>query len=138
MTIHQSAYDESQGSPNLQALQDIQEAIGGQGLTSFARTAYTPVLSGSGGVEVDIPTGARIIDAHVICTNTNGGGTMTIKTGATVPVTISDAMTCAVNDTIARASTIDWTYGVVGADGIKIFANSDDDSGDVYITYVKT
>jgi hypothetical protein len=135
MTAHQSYEDASQGSPNLEALQYLQENWGRTEIGAASRVAKTSVISGSAGIAVDIPTGAKIIDAHVICTASNGSGSMTIKTAG--GTSISDAMACTTADAIARATTLDTTYTTVDADGIEIVANDDADSGDVYIHYMK-
>lgn len=138
MAAPSSAFDAGQGSPNLAALQYLQEQLTPSVINGLVHTAKVSIVTGgNAGVEADIPVGAEIIGISVICTRSNGSGTMTVKTGADTPVTISDAIACVTADVIAYAGTIDSTYSKVGSDGIKVFANGVSDAGDVYIQYVK-
>ncbi len=135
---HQSAYDESQGNPNIEVLQYLLENWKPGDISASLRKLTTVIdVDASAGIAVTLPAGAEIIDVLVQCQATVGGGTMQIKTGATVPSTISNAIACATNHAIARAGTIDDAYNVVGADGIKIFSNSASDRGTVTIFYKK-
>ena len=136
MTGPKSAFDASQGSPSLDALQYIQGQLTPSVIDALSRVCKTTV-SGSAGVEADIPMGAEIIGATVICKKSNGSGTMTIKTGADTPVAITDAITCDTDKGVDYAATIDDAYNIVGADGVKIFGNGAADYGDVYIYYLK-
>jgi hypothetical protein len=138
MTAHQSAFDESQGIPNLDAASFLQDNWTQENISASLRVAKTSIASTAvSGIAVDIPAGAKIIDAHVVCTSTNGSGTMQVKTGAASPAAITDAMDCNTEGAIDRAATIDDAYYVVGADGVKIFSNGALDRGDVYIEYIK-
>lgn len=136
MSNYKSAYDASQGQPNLDVLLYLQEQFPADVIASLPRVCKTTV-SGSAGVEADIPVGAEIIGATVICKKTNGSGTMTVKTGADSPVDITDAIACETDKAVDYAASIDDAYSVVGADGVKIFGNGAADYGDVYITYLK-
>jgi tRNA A37 threonylcarbamoyladenosine synthetase subunit TsaC/SUA5/YrdC len=139
MGEHQSAFDEGQGQPNLEALQYLADFLTPTVVSATLRTAKKSITAdATGGLAVsDIPVGAKIIDVHVVCTSANGSGTMTVKTGATVPAAITDAIDCTTDKAIDRAATIDDAYNVVGADGVKVFSNGADDRGDVYIMYMK-
>ena len=136
MTIHQSSTNEGQGSPNLEYFAYLQDNLGVAVVPRLRRVVKTSVASGTNGIAVNIPTGAKIMDAHVICTGESSNGTMQVKTGADSPDAISNAMICATNDAIVRAGTIDDTFSYVGADGIKVFAGQVGDVGDVYIHYL--
>jgi hypothetical protein len=136
MSQYKSDFDASQGSPNTSALQYLQEQLTPEVISSMELVCRT-VVSGSAGVEADIPMGAEIIGISVLCLKSNGSGTMTVKTNADTPVTISNAIACVTADVIAYAGTIDSTYQVVGADGISIFGNGTEDYGVVYIKYLK-
>jgi len=138
MTAHQSAFDESQGIPNLDASAFIQNNWTQSNISAALRVSKTSITATAvAGIAVDIPVGAKIIDAHVVCTSSNGSGTMQVKTGATSPSAITDAMDCNTEGAIDRAATIDDAYNLVGADGVKIFSNGALDRGDVYIEYIK-
>lgn len=134
MSKHQGAYDTSQGNPNLEVLQYLQDNWDADAISSAKRVVKTSVISGVAGITVDIATGATIIDAHVICTASNGSGSMTVKNGANA---ITNAMACTTQDALARAATIDSTYQIVGTSAITVVANGNADAGDVYITYTK-
>lgn len=127
------------GKPSLDTLQYLQDNWGSSEITASLRCAKVTIVTGGNvGVEADIPVGAEIVGAQVICTRSNGSGTMQIKTGADSPVTISDAIACETADAIDYAASIDTTYSVVGSDGIKVFANAAGDAGNIYIFYIKS
>jgi len=137
MTIHQSSDGSGQGSPNLGFLEWLQSMFGSTVIPTLLRTVKKSIITTAvAGIAVDIPIGAKIIDVRVICTTSNGSGSMQIKTGADTPVVISDAIACVTGDVLARAGTLDTTYTTVGTDGIKIFSNGASDKGDVYIDYI--
>jgi len=138
MSDHPRTFDESQGMPNLAALAYLQDNFGPDQIAATLRTVKKSITATAvAGLDVDIPVGAKIIDVHVVCTSTNGSGTVTVKTGATVPADITDAIACDTDKAIDRAVTIDDAYNVVGADGVKVFTNGAADRGDVYIAYLK-
>jgi len=137
MTIHQSAFDASQGSPNIEVLQYLQDNWGKDEISAALRVAKVSITaSGTAGVAAVIPVGAEILDVHCICKATVGSGSAQVRVGGAGAV-ISDALTMATNDALTRASSIDTTYNVVGSDGIEVVTNSDNDRGDVFITYKK-
>lgn len=135
MTKYVGDFDASQGSISFPALDYLIDQLPPATIHSLERVCKT-VVSGSAGVEADIPMGAEIIGVTVNCLKSNGSGTMTVKTGADTPVTISNAIACVTADVTAYAGTIDGTYAIVGADGIKIFGNGAADYGVVYIKYL--
>jgi hypothetical protein len=101
----------------------------GDNVTEFAVTA-----DATGALDITgIPYGARIVGVEVICTASNASGTLQLKTGATTPADITDAITCAVDTTKTYASTID--NEVVGADGVTVTANGAADRGIVRIIW---
>lgn len=137
MTKHQSYTDESQGSPNLEALQYLQDNWGASEINSAVRVAKVSITaSGTAGVAAVIPVGAEIVDVHNVCKATIGGGTAQVTVGGGGSA-ISDAMAFAVNDALTRASSIDTTFSIVGADGIEVVTNADTNLGDVFIFYKK-
>lgn len=135
-----SAFGSNAGAPNLGAMQRLQEELTPTVIDSLLRVEVvqiTSALSGTGGVSAEnIPQGAEIIDVVVHAKATVGSGTAQVKVGGG-GAAISDAITMAVEDALARASTIDQTYKTVGADGVEVVTNSDSDEGDVYIYYKK-
>lgn len=138
MSNYKSSFDAGQGEPNLGALQYLQEQFPPSVISKLAYVCKVEVTTGGNvGIEADIPVGAEIIGVTVVCTKTNGGGTMTVKTGATVPADISDAIACATDKAIDYAATLDDAYNIVGSDGVKVFANAAADAGNVYIHYIK-
>ena len=138
MANYKSNTDSSAGSPNLSALQYLQENWGQDEISAAVRVEKISVTaSGTSGVtSTDIPVGAEIIDCVLQATATSGGGTAQLSVGDG-GAAISDAMTCAVEDTIARASTIDQTYKVVTAVGVTVTTNGDSDTCDFYVYYKK-
>ena len=137
MTIHQNSFGENMGDPNLGALAYLQDNWGPSEISAAMRVAKAAVVPSGGNIEVDIPVGAEIFDVQVICTASNGSGTVTIKTNADTPVAITDAIACATVDAIDKATTIDTTYSKVTADGVIAVPNGNGDSGDVFISYKK-
>lgn len=135
MTRHQSYSDPSQGSPNLDAMQHLQDHYDVDSLQASLCVARTVVSGTSGGVGVTIPEGARIVDAWCICTYTNASGAMQVKDGDGNAIT--DDMTCTTADALTRASTIDTTYAIVNDSGIEVESNAPADAADVYIAYLK-
>ena len=130
--------DSNSGKPSLEVLQYLQENLPIDVLNSMLRVATVSVTTGGdAGIEAVIPVGAKIITAISVCTKTNGSGSMQLKTGATVPVEITDAMQAATDKEIDYAATIDDATNIVGADGVKVFANGAADAADVYILYLK-
>jgi len=105
----------------------------GQGL-KVVETAI--VADASAGIVVNIPLGAKIIDATVLCTAAVALETMQVKTGAGTPAVITDAIDCITDEILARAGTIDDSTRVVGADGVKIFAASAAGRGIVHVYYI--
>ena len=136
MSNYKGDFDVSQGQPSLTALQHLQDQLPASVISTLPRVCKTTV-SGSAGVEADIPMGAEIIGVTVICKKSNASGTMTVKTGAGTPVAITDAIACVTDTAVDYAANIDDAYNIVGADGVKIFGNGAADYGDVYITYLK-
>lgn len=137
MTGPKSAFDASQGSPNLGAIQYLQDNWGKDEISSAVRVAKVSITaSGTAGVSASIPVGAEIIDTHCICKATVGSGSARVRVGGGGN-NITDAITMATNDALTRASSIDTTYSLVGSDGIEVVTNSDNDRGDVYIFYKK-
>lgn len=127
--------DTNAGKPSLETVQFLQDNWTEDEISSVLRIAKVQVVTGgNAGVAAVIPVGATIIGAHVICTRASSGGTMTIKTGASSPVAISDAIACETDKAIDYAAT---ATSVVGADGVKVFANAAADAGDVFIWYLK-
>lgn len=138
MTIRQDAYDSSQGSPNLAVLQYLQDNWSKTDIASSLQVEKITISSSgtSGVAATDIPVGAEIIDVLVQATSTVGSGTARVRVGS-AGNNISDAIDMAAEDAIARATTIDQTYKIVGADGIEVVTNSDSDAGVVYVYYKK-
>ena len=135
MTQYKGDFDTSQGQPSLTGLKYLQDNLPKDVIATLPRICKT-LVSGSAGVEADIPVGAEIMAVKVICLKSNGSGTMTVKTNADTPVAITDAIACVTADAVDYDTTIDKTYSVVGADGIAIFGNGAEDYGAVYITYL--
>jgi hypothetical protein len=123
--------------PSLSDLQYLQDNWGKDEIAAAHRICKVVVATG-GNVEVaaTIPIGAEIIGARTVCTRTNGGGTMQVRTGSDVAIT--DAMTCAVDDAVTYATSIAnaGNINIVSSDGVEVIANSIDDGGIVYIDYI--
>ena len=137
MTIHQSAYGDSQGNPNLEVLEYLKDNWGPDEIGASMRVAKASVVPSGGNIVVDIPVGAEIVDAVVQCTSSNGSGSITLKINNLAKTAISNAIACVTLDTMARAGTIDQTYKVVSTDGVIAVPNAAGDSGDIYVIYKK-
>ena len=138
MANYKDAYDDAKGSPNLEVLQYLQDNWGSAEISAAVRVEKISVTASGtvGTTTTDVPVGAEIIDVITQCTASNGGGTATLSVGGG-GADITDAMTCATLDTIARASTIDQTYKTVTAAGLSVICNGADDRCDVYVHYKK-
>lgn len=135
MTIHQSAFGPESGSPNLGAMQYSQDNWGPDQISASLKVAKTSITaSGTAGVAVTIPVGAEIVDMVVHANATSGAGTARLRIGGG-GANISDAVAMAVLDAVARCSSIDQTFKIVGAAGVELVTNADADLGDVYIYY---
>jgi hypothetical protein len=124
--------------PSLSDLQYLQDNWGKTEIAAAVRVAKVTVATGGDvGIEADIPVGAEIIGAETKCIRTNASGTMQVFTGATVPVAITDAMTCDTDKALTYAGEIDDANNVhiVSSDGIKVFSNAWNDGGVVFIRY---
>ncbi len=65
-----------------------------------------------------IPVGAQIVDVRVKCTASVTSGTLQLKSNATTPANITDAIICAVDKAVTRAGTLE--NDVVTEDGLQI------------------
>lgn len=137
MTAPKSAYDSSQGSPNLGVIQYLQDNWTPDDINSTLHIVKTNInADATGGIAVDIPVSAEIIDAWVVCTSANASGTMKVQTAGTVAHDVTDAMICAVNKVVVKAGTIDDDYNIVSEDGIQIVSHAAADRGFVFIAYM--
>ena len=133
-----SAYDESQGRPNLGVLQYIQDNWGADEISASLRVEKVSITaSGTAGVTTtDIPVGAEIVDVVVHANATSGSGTARLSVGGG-GANITDAIVMATADAITRAGSIDQTYKNVVTAGVTVTTHADADLGDVYIHYKK-
>ena len=82
------------------------------------------VTTGAASIAVTgLSEGDEIIGVEIIPTGASTNGTITIQDGAANAIT--DAMTCAVDKTIARAATIDDAYSTLPATGALIVCAGD-------------
>ena len=136
MATYKSSTDAAKGSPNLEALQYLQENWGSSEIDAAVRVVRTEITaSGTAGVAVTIPVGATILDVVVTATATVGSGSARVR--VTDGDNITDAIDMAVTDAIDRAASIDSTFAKVTVTGIEIITNSDSDLGYVDIYYKK-
>lgn len=139
--------DTSKGSPNLEALQFLQDNISPadiEKMKEIAESVIKPInvsktviaADGTGGVAVtDIPEGALIVDVMVISTATSASGTVALTNGTDA---VATAITMAVAGAVARlAAGVDSTKLVVSEDGLTLTTNGATDFGIVYIFYVE-
>jgi hypothetical protein len=137
MTIHQSAFDESQGSPNLGAMQYEQQEWGPDQISGSLQVAKTSIVaSGTAGVAAVIPVGAEIVDMVVHAVATAGGGTVRLRIGS-AGANISDAVTMATAGNVTRCASLVQASKVVGAAGVEFVTAADTNLGDVYLYYKK-
>lgn len=138
MGNYKSATDAAKGSPNLEALQYLQENWGASEISASLRVEVINITTDATGGQTttNIPVGAEIVDIVVCSAATNAGGTVTASIGGG-GAAISDAIAMAVIDVRAAAGTIDRTYKIVTAAGITVTTNGAADFGDVYVYYKK-
>ena len=98
--------------------------------------SYEITADASAGLEIgSFPEDIAIVDIVVQCTTANASGTVTISDGTN---DISDAIACAVLDTIGRAGTIDATYSSISAgDALTVTTNGALDRGLVTVLGVR-
>jgi hypothetical protein len=138
MGNYKSAFGDNVPTPSLEAAEFLQENLDKDTISALLRVEKISVTgSGTSGVAATtIPVGAEIVDVVVHPTASVGSGTAKVRVGG-AGADITNAMTMATLDTLARAATIDQTYKVVGADGIEVVTNGDSDQGDIYVYYKK-
>jgi hypothetical protein len=138
MSNYPSAFGSNVPTPSLEAMEYLQENLGKDAIAALLRVEKISVTgSGTSGVAATtIPVGAEIVDVVVHPTASSGSGTAKLRVGGG-GADITNAMTMATLDTLARAGTIDQTYKVVGADGIEVVTHADADLGDIYVYYKK-
>ena len=81
-----------------------------------------------------LAVGDRIVDLWVVCTESNGSGSLKLSHGD-AGADISAALACVTIDVLTRGALI--VGGVVTADGLTIIANGAADRGKMYLTYIK-
>jgi len=130
-------FDTSFGNPGLQVLQWFQENLPPEKVAEITYTKeFAVTADATGALEITgVPLNARIIGARVICTAANASGTLQLRTNATTPVAITDAMICAVDKVVVYAGTIDDAVTTVGVDGLQVISNGADDRGIILIEY---
>ena len=133
----------SQGSPNLGALAEIQNNWGmakikaSDDLSVVAeRIAKLDITAdATGGLAIDIPEGAEIVDVAVVCSEANASGTVTVQVGGG-GTEITSAIVCAVIDIRSKTTKVVQSVKTVGASGIEAVTNGAGDGGVVYVKYL--
>ena len=98
---------------------DLQSLEKGHIETSYARFPIAivyQVTTGSSSINIynaTMPWAFEIVDVIIQCQGTSTNGTLKITNGTQ---DITDAMTCAVDNTMDRAATIDNAYSTLAAD----------------------
>lgn len=138
MSNYKSSDNAAKGSPNLEALQYLQDNWGIDEINASLRVNKTSITaSGTSGVDVTgIPVGAEIVDIVVHANATSGSGTVQLSVGDGGSA-ISDAIIMATADAVTRMGTIDLDYKSVTVDGLTLTTHADADLGDVFIYYKK-
>jgi hypothetical protein len=78
--------------------------------------------------------GDTIIDVVVVCSATNGSGTLQVTDGTNA---ITDAIACAVDTTKTSMATLDDDHNVIGVgDTATVIANGAADRGYIIVTYI--
>jgi hypothetical protein len=115
MSQKPGAFDASQGSPNLQANQFLQDNLSADAVRDVQAftdeivplAGYilkTDVLDASAGVSIAAPFDLTLIDVVVRADATVSGGTVQVFNGATA---VTNAITMATDKAVTRAGTID-------------------------------
>jgi hypothetical protein len=90
--------------------------VGAEGINQLIAFTYD-VTTGAADIKIfdgDTPFKFEIVDVIIQSRGTDGTGTLKITNGAN---DITDAMTCAVDKTMARAGTIDDAYSTIAKNG---------------------
>jgi len=106
---------------------------------SVALGAATPVAIWTAGGALPVPALIRIIDfsAHNNSGAAQGAATVTLQSNIALGgwIAVTDALAIALNDSIARCTTIDPAQQDIGvADSIQLVKNAAGDAGIAYIT----
>ena len=108
MTKPLGAFDKSQGAPSLSGLKDLGQNMSGGRLRSIASAIALDIAAdATGGLTFPVPFTCRVFDVIVESSGSSGGGTVTLKNGSN---SVTNALTMAVDKTIARAGTINHLY----------------------------
>lgn len=107
------------------------------GMTAGIQTAIDIVADITGdataGNSYVVSRAGRVLDAHVIATATNGGGTITVGKAGNA---ITNAITCAVDQALTRATTLnDANYAFSVGDSLRFTAAGAADRGIVVVKY---
>lgn len=99
------------------------DSLHGAPLLSFYKAFVAADDATALDVVADLPFKIRVIDAIVVCTTAAAGGTLTVRNGSNA---ITDAIACATDEAIDRATTIDNAYAEIDKGGsLKVItANS--------------
>ena len=138
MANYNSSTSDEKGSPNLEALQYLQDNWGEDEINASLQVEKVAIIASATGGQttLNIPVGAEIVDIVAWSSVTSGSGTVTASVGDG-GAAISDAIAFETEDTKDSAATIDRTYKYVTATGITLTTNGNGDLGDVYIYYKK-
>jgi predicted metalloprotease with PDZ domain len=105
--------------------------------------AYEPILlsyavtaDASSGLSIDVPYDMTITDVWTVCTAANGSGTLTLRSATNA---ISSAITCAVDTTLSRTSSLDDAYtAITTATSLNVISNGAGDRGIIYIMGIRS
>ena len=87
----------------------------------------------SSGQSYTVPRAGTVVGVSVICTAANGGGTVTVRNGTDA---ITDAIACAVLDTVTAQATLDQDFTDIAEGGtISVITNGAADRGKVIVQY---
>jgi hypothetical protein len=134
MTIHQSAFDAGQGSPNLGAMQSNQDNFPPSVVSNIIKVAKTSIAISGGVTAAVIPVGAEIVAMAAHSNATFGGGTIRLRVGGG-GANISDAVAMAVDNAVTMAASLDQFLKFVQANGVEFAPSAPDVTGDVYLFY---
>lgn len=139
MAGYKSSDNTQKGSPNLEALQYMQEQLIDKvraGQISYVEKLSVTASATGGTTFSSVPVGAEIVDVVVHATATNASGTLKLTVGDGGS-DITDTIACETLDAVDRAASIDQTYKYVTDSGLDVVSNGADDRGDVYVYFKK-
>ena len=135
MTKPLGAFDEAQGSPNLEALQFLGKNMKADQVVNIAAMLPLTIdVAGNGGLTFPVPFDCEVVDIVVHASGTSGSGTVTLSNDGHA---VSNAIIMAADKVVTRAASIDPAYSEFSeGDDFTLTTNGSGDRGTVRLVVV--